>query len=88
MNEEQIFTYRKNSLYKIARKAGEKRLNVGFNYRDEVMKRTVSPHMLRNPLMANFLTFINDYVVNLINGARRIKISRNYTVDKDYEYID
>ena len=82
------FNYKKKSLYKIARTAGEERLNTGFDYTDSVMKKSVSPIILRNETMSIFITYLNDYVVNLINAIKKIKIRRNYIVSKDYEYID
>jgi len=82
------FTYRKKSLYKIARTFGDERINTGYDYTDTVMKKTLSPYIFRNATMTNFITYINDYIVNLINATKKFKVRRVYTVDKDYEYID
>lgn len=88
MAAEPTFKYKKKSLYKIARTFGETRLNTGFDYTDSIMKKTLSPYIYRNTNMFNFITYLNDYIVNLINGIKKFKIRRVYTVNKDYEYID
>jgi len=82
------FSYKKVSLYKLAMTYGEKRLNLDYDYTDTVMSRTLSAALFRNPILATFLVYVNDYVVNLINAVKKVKISRNYTVPKDYQYIN
>jgi hypothetical protein len=86
---EDLFKYKKKSLYKIARTAGEERLNTPFPYTEgnEVVKRTISPYILRNPVVEKFLQFINDHTVLMFKATTWIKLKRVYTVDKDYEYI-
>jgi hypothetical protein len=94
MNEEQeellkgLKKYKKKSLYKVARTAGEQRKNLGFDYREVIMKKTTSKHLQRNPTVDTFLSFLTDYFTNLIRGVKWIQIHRVYTVPKDYEYID
>ena len=84
-----LFKYKKKSLYKIARTAGEQRLNLPFEYsqNNEIVRRTMSPHILRNPVVEKFLQFINDHVRLTFKAVSWIKLKRVYTVDKDYEYI-
>lgn len=84
-----LFKYKTKSLYKIARVAGEERLNTPFNYRkdNEVVKKTLAQYVLRNPVAEKFLQFINDHVVLTFKAVTWIKLKRVYTVDKDYEYI-
>ena len=80
--------YKKVSLYRIARTKGEERKNLGFDYRESLLERTTSSHLRRNDNIRTFLTFVNDYFVNLIRAVKWIQIHRVYTVDKDYQYID
>ena len=82
------FTYKKKSLYRISRTFGKTRLHNGFDYSNSVMKKTLSPHIYRNKTMSDFLIYLNDYIVNLINAVKKFNVRRVYTVDKDYEYID
>jgi hypothetical protein len=92
MNNDILFKdlkkYKKQSLYKIARLKGEQRKNLGYNYTETLMDKTLSGHTTRNSTIDGFLTFITDYFVNLIKAVKWVQIHRVYTVDKDYEYID
>jgi len=85
---EGLFTYRRPRLYRVACEDCNSRKNLGFDYTDDVIKKTVSPHILRNEVHNKFLIFINDYVVNLINAVKKVRIHRVYSVDKDYEHIN
>lgn len=82
------FSYKKKSLYKLARNRGEQRLNLSFDYTNDVITRTISKHLLRVPIIAYFTVYLNDYFVNLINTVKIVKIFRVFSVDKDYEYIN
>lgn len=82
------FGYKKKSLYKIARNSGESRLNVGHDYTDTLFKNNISKHILRKQSVANFIIFINDWFVELLQNVKRVKNFKNFTVDKDYTYID
>jgi len=86
---EDLFKYKKKSLYKIARTAGEERLNTPFPYAEnnEIVRRTISPYILRNPVVEKFLQFINDHTALMYKATTWIRLKRVYTVDKDYEYI-
>lgn len=92
MNEEVLLknlkTYKKKSLYKIARTSGEERKNLGYNYSENIMAKTTSSHLRRNSKINNFLSFLTDYFANIIKGVKWIQIHRVYTVDKDYEHIN
>lgn len=84
-----LFKYKRKSLYKIAKTFGENRLNLPYDYTkdNEIVKRTLSNHILRNNIMEVFLRFINDFIVLMIKGVNYIRLKRVYTVDKDYKYI-
>jgi hypothetical protein len=82
------FSYKKKSLYKIAKTRGELRENLSFDYTNEVISRSVSKHLLRVPIIYYFTVYVNDYFVNLINTTKQVKIFRVFSVDKDYEYIN
>ena len=90
--QEKLFSglkkYKKKSLYREARTRGERRENLGFDYREEIMNKTTSKHLNRNSTANGFLSFLTDYFSNIIGGVKWIQIHRVYTVDKDYEYID
>ena len=83
-----LYKYRRKSLYGIARTAGEQRKNLGFDYSQSIFKKTMSPHILRSSNISDFVQFLNDWFVLLINSTKKMRIFRNYTVDKDYKHID
>jgi hypothetical protein len=82
------FGYKKPSLYNLARTAGEERLNVAYDYKNEVMSRNISKHLLRVPIIFYFTVYLNDYFVNLINTTKVVRIFRVFSVNKDYQYIN
>ena len=40
------FSYKKPSLYNLAKTAGEERLNIAYDYRNEIISRNISKHLL------------------------------------------
>jgi len=92
VNQEELLkglkNYKKQSLYRTARTKGEVRDNIGFDFSEQLLTRTTSPHIRRNQNISTFLTFLNDYLSNLIRAVKWIQVHRVYTVDKDYQYID
>lgn len=87
-NDNNLKSYKKESLYKIALTKGEQRKNLGYNFKETLMEKTLSKHIVRNKTITGVLSYITDYFVNLIKAVKWIQIHRVYTVDKDYEYID
>ena len=83
-----LYKYKRQSLYKIAQTAGEDRKNTGYDYTNNIFRRTMSNHMFRNEVMINFLGFLNDIWVKMVDSIKSYRIFKNYTVDKDYKFID
>jgi hypothetical protein len=82
------FGYKKQSLYNLAKTAGEERQNIAYDYRNEVLSKNISPHLLRVPLINYFTVYLNDYFVNLISATKVVRIFRVFSVNKDYQYIN
>jgi hypothetical protein len=83
-----LYKYKRKSLYKVARTYGENRKNVGYDYTDTVLKKTMSNHMFRNQTLIDFLGFVNDIWVKMIDSIKSYKIFKTYSVDKDYKNIN
>jgi hypothetical protein len=83
-----LYRYKRQSLYKIAKTAGEERKNVGYNYKDTIFRKTMSSHMFRNQTLSDFLGFANDFWVQMVDGIKQYKIFKVYSVDKDYKNIN
>jgi len=73
------------NLYDQAYKFGEKRKNLGFDYRekDVVVKKTMMPRLFLNDNVKDFLSYINDVMVNNIDSVKVIRNFFNFTVKKD-----
>jgi len=79
--------YNAESLYKIMEIQGEKRKNLPYDYSETLLSKTLSPYIYRKSDTSIFLTFINDWIVALIRGVGKLKIFKNFTVDRDYKHI-
>lgn len=80
-----LYSYKLRKLYSVAKRSKDSRKNLSYDYKDNIMKNSVSPHIYRNDVMRDFLDFINDYVYNKIKTVRSLKLFKNFTVDKDYD---
>lgn len=83
-----LLAYKRKSLYKVARTRKDTRLNVGTNYQElGLLQRMLSKHIQRNQTLSEFISFLNDYLLNILRGPRFLKGYKNYTVKKDDDYI-
>ena len=73
----------KNSIYRPIYERREKRLHLGYDYKDNIMKNTLSNQMFDvNPELNTFISKINDIVYNWIESVKQIKVFANPAVDK------
>ncbi len=83
-----LLAYKRKSLYKVARTRKDARLNVGADYQEVgLLQRMLSKHIQRNQTLSEFISFLNDYLLNILKGPRFLKGYKNYTVKKDDKYI-
>lgn len=83
-----LLAYKRKSLYKAARTRKDSRLNVGADYQEVgLLQRMLSKHIQRNQTLSEFISFLNDYLLNILKGPRFLKGYKNYTVKKDDKYI-
>lgn len=83
-----LLAYKRKSLYKVAKTRKDSRLNVGADYQDlGLLQRMLSKHIQRNQTLSEFISFLNDYLLNILRGNRFLKGYKNYTVKKDDKYI-
>lgn len=78
-----LFGYKKVKLYDSVKTRNDERLYLPNNYKDSLMERNLSKHLLRNATVRAFLIFVNDYIYELMGGIRQLKNYKNYTVKKD-----
>lgn len=60
----------------------------GYDYRNTLMSNSVSPYLLRNLKVSNFIKYLNDICVEYIETVKKIRVFYNFTVDKDYRNIN
>lgn len=60
----------------------------GYDYRNTLISNSVSPYLLRNLKVSNFLKYLNDICVEYIETVKKIRVFYNFTVDKDYRNIN
>jgi len=73
----------KDSIYRPIYERREKRMHIGYDYKDNIMKNTLSNQMFGvNEDLDIFIKRINDIVYNWIESVKQIKIFANPAVDK------
>lgn len=73
----------KDSIYRPIYERRERRANLGYNYKDNIMKNTLSSQMFNvNSTLDTFIKRINDIIYNWIESVKQIKTFANPAVDK------
>lgn len=73
----------KDSIYRKIYERREKRLNLGYDYKNDIMKNTLSNQMFGvNSTLTKFIGDINNIVYQWIESVKQIKIFANPAVDK------
>jgi hypothetical protein len=79
----------KDSIYRPAFKRKEKRTNTGFDYKDQILKRSLSSQLFgTNQTLDTFLEDINKIVYEWTECVKQIKIFANPAVDKYEDKIN
>jgi FMN phosphatase YigB (HAD superfamily) len=89
---EQIATNEENnggvSLYAVQETLRDDLKWKGYDYKQTLISNSVSPYLLRNLRMSNFLKYLNDIAVEYVETVKKIRVYYNFTVDKDYRNIN
>ena len=73
----------KESIYRPIYERREKRINLGFNYKGQILKRSLSSQMFGvNELLDTYLTKIDSIIYEWVESVKQIKISANPALDK------
>jgi hypothetical protein len=74
----------RNSLYQTVYNRKDKRLHLGYKYKDNLMKRVLSNQMFGiNTIMDSFIAYIEAYMYEHIEAVKQIKIFANPALDKN-----
>lgn len=73
----------KDSIYRKIYERREKRLHLGYDYKDSIMKNTLSGQMFGiNQPLDKFIKYLNDVVYRWVDSVKQIKIWANPALDK------
>ena len=62
--------------------------NIGYDWRTNVFSRTISPYILSDSKRKDLIEEMRKIVVYIMDYASKIKKTFNYTVDKNYKYLN
>ena len=79
----------KDSIYRAAYKRREVRVGMGFDYKDKILKKSMSSQLFGiNATLDNFLNYLNKIVYEWVEGVKQIKIFANPAVEKYEDKIN
>lgn len=76
------------SLYDIRDSKNDRLKNLGYDYSNTLLTRTLSNYLFRNEKVAGYLQKLNAIMVNYLNSVKTIRVFFNYTVPKNYQKIN
>lgn len=62
--------------------------NTGYDWRNNLFNRSLSTYLLSDPKRSRIMTQIQKMMVYMIDRVSMIKKAMNYTVDKNYKYLN
>lgn len=78
----------KESLYQISRTRLTRLKNTGYDYKNKIFEKSLSPYILRDDNRKDILSRYEKIVYFLIEKAKYVKNFFNYTVDKNYKQLN
>lgn len=73
----------KDSIYRPIYERREKRKNLGFDYKGNILKKSLSSQMFgAHPLLDHLLQQVEKVVYEWVEAVKQIKISANPALDK------
>ena len=76
------------SLYAVQDNLRDSLLWTGYDYKNTLISNSVSPYLLRNLKVSNFIKYLNDIAVEYVETVKKVRVYYNFTVDKDYRNIN
>jgi hypothetical protein len=74
----------RNSIYWGIYNRKDRRLNLGFKYKGQVLKKTLSNQMFGvNPILDGFIDYMESFIYEHIEAVKQIKIFANPALDKN-----
>lgn len=82
-----LFTKEIDSIYAATESVKDDRLNTGHDYTKDMLTRSISPVLLNNTYLSDFILLIQDVLVKFVESVTQLKVYKNYTVKKDYKKV-
>lgn len=76
------------SFYDTINENGWETLNEGYKYENDLMERSSSKYLQKNPKMVEMFPFLNKIMSHIIDSVKYLRNFNNYAVKKDYKRID
>lgn len=70
-------------LYSITNRINDDISNLGYDYKDKVLKRSISPYLLKNANISSFIEKIEPIITEIIELPKKLKAFWNFTIDKN-----
>jgi len=77
-----------DSFYDKTYSRNEKINNIGFDYKDKILRRTVSSYLFKDPVRASILDKFESWIYFLVDQVKTIRTFYNFTVDKNYKKLN
>lgn len=78
-----LFKSRKRRNYNVRRGVVDDRKHLGNQYRDNILKNSLSPYIYRNGHMNDFIVFMQQILGDLVDSVTYLKAYKSYTIKKD-----
>lgn len=78
-----LFKSRKVKLYSVKKTAVDDRKHLGNDYRENVLKNSISPYIFRSAVMNDFVILLQHTVADLLDSVKFLKGYKSYTTKKD-----
>jgi len=73
----------RKSYFEVAEERIEENHQLGFDYRDEIMNKTLSPLMFGDPKRDGVLTKFNDLFAYMIDSVKNVKKTFMYQIPRN-----
>ena len=84
---EGLFKDTKISIYDATDSAKDSRLNTGYDFSQDLMKKNLSRLLFKNEYLSNFINLIQLPIIRFINTVTTLRVYKSYTVKKDYTKV-
>ena len=78
-----LFKIRRRRNYNIRKNILDNRKNLGNDYRENMLKNSMSAYIYRNAHMNDFTTFLQQILADVTDTIACLKIYKSYTMKKD-----